>query len=112
MVWTVIVGTIVKQLPRLVKAYRTYNKYESKAFARAWKGYPRSVRKGVRHGFVGGSVIGSVYTPSNLGETPPERSSDSKRKTRSSMGKPGSKRRYNYSYRPNERSNSAKCKRW
>ncbi len=59
-----VIGVILREAFRLgsiaVRAYGKYNKYEAKAFARAWRGYPRSVRMGTRHGFVGGSIIGSV----------------------------------------------------
>ncbi len=59
-----VIGVILREAFRaatiVAKGYAKYNKYESKAFARAWRGYPRSVRLGTRHGFVAGSVIGSV----------------------------------------------------
>ncbi len=59
-----VIGVILREAFRaatiVAKGYAKYNKYESKAFARAWRGYPRSVRLGTRHGFVTGSVIGSV----------------------------------------------------
>ncbi len=59
-----VIGVVLREAFRAVtivgRAYARYNKYESKAFARAWKGYPGAVRKGTRHGFVLGSVIGSV----------------------------------------------------
>ncbi len=59
-----VIGVVLREAYRVativVRAYSRYNKYESKAFARAWKGYPGAVRKGTRHGFVVGSVVGSV----------------------------------------------------
>ncbi len=59
-----VVGVVIRELIRLggyaVKGYKKYNKYEAQAFSRAWRGYPKGVRLGTRHGFVGGSVVGSV----------------------------------------------------
>ncbi len=59
-----VIGVVLREAFRaatiVAKGYAKYNKYESKAFARAWRGYPRSVKLGTRHGFVTGSVIGSV----------------------------------------------------
>ncbi len=48
-----IFGTVTKSLAR-------YNRYESKLFDSAYRGFPRGFGRGARHGYIAGSVLGSL----------------------------------------------------
>ncbi len=50
-----IFGVAARQIVR-------YNRYESKLFERAYRGVPRDIARGARHGYVGGSVVGSLIS--------------------------------------------------
>ncbi len=71
-----VLSTVIQVGRIVVKAYLRYNKYESKLFARAYRGVPRGIARGARHGYVAGSIIGSLIgddTISNGGNATPQK---------------------------------------
>ncbi len=49
-----------------IRAFTRYNRYESKVFDSAYRGFPRSVRRGARHGYIGGTIIGSLISQDDV----------------------------------------------
>ncbi len=60
----VVISVIARNFPRVVKAIRTYQRYESKLYDDAYRGFPRYIKRGVRHGGAIGAGVGSIFTPS------------------------------------------------
>ncbi len=48
-----VFGVAARQIAR-------YNRYESKLFKSAYRGFPRGFGRGARHGYVAGSIVGSL----------------------------------------------------
>ncbi len=42
------------------RTFTRFNRYESKIFDAAYSGFPRSIRRGARHGYIAGSVLGQL----------------------------------------------------
>ncbi len=49
------------------RTFARYNRYESKLFDTAYSGFPRSVRRGARHGYILGSISGTLINQDDEG---------------------------------------------
>jgi len=76
----VLVSTIVRIGQVAARAITRYNRYESKLFDSAYRGFPRSVGRGARHGYIGGTIAGTLLgndapdTPGNELQKPFQKS--------------------------------------
>ncbi len=61
------IQTIGRIFGTVGRAFARYNRYESKLFDAAYSGFPRSVRRGARHGYIAGSVLGSLINQDDEG---------------------------------------------
>jgi len=62
-----VIGIVIREAVKagifVAKQSRRYYRAESKIFDHAYTGFPRSVRRGVRHGSAIGAGVGSLFSP-------------------------------------------------
>ncbi len=100
-----VVGTVIQQIFRIggvaAKQIARYNRYEQKLFKSAYRGFPPGFGRGARHGYVAGSIAGSLINPQNGVQNdalPPENfpSRTSQKYQARSRNKYSSRRKYKY----------------
>ncbi len=86
--------------------------YESWAWNKAYTGIPSHVRKGTRHGFVGGSIIGSLIGQGNqaINDAPFQQQAPYQQRQKRSKFKRNSSGRYGKRYRSGYRSKNSRYK--
>ncbi len=110
MVWPIVAQVATRVGPPLLKAVKGYYKYEAKAFDYSYKGYSKWTKRGVIHGHIAGSVLGTFTSPSNYGPETPQRGSNKLGEKGGHMVQSKSKRRNYNNYSNYEGANAPKCK--
>ncbi len=62
-----IFGPAIRIATTVARGIARYNKYESKLFDSAYRGFPRSVRRGARHGYLAGTISGTLINKDDVG---------------------------------------------
>ncbi len=60
------IATVGRIFGTIARGFARYNRYESKLFDSAYRGFPRSVRRGARHGYIGGTIAGSLISQNGI----------------------------------------------